>query len=150
MDKYYTEAETYNFSEVLSAVDTYKIQRDHEDPDIEKITHALSLDSGTDIFVYFKPVSDYTGTITATVDGQAATVIEEAGRYRVAVTGISAHKLGDTHTVIATTANGSATVVVSALSYVQGILENSTDEKARNAVAAIYYYYKAAHEYIEQ
>jgi len=147
MDKYYTES--YNIDNVIAAVADYAIQRDHNDEDIESINFTLSLDSGTDIFVYFKPMAGYTGkNFTFTLNGQAVTAQMEAGRYKVVIKGISAHELGDTFTIVAETENGDATVKVSALSYVQSRLGNpNCTEAGKNAVASIYYYYKTAHDY---
>ena len=148
MDKYYTTG--YTISEVTSAVAGYAISRVNSNPDVEKITYTLSLDSGTDIRVYFKPVADYSGSFAVTVDGNTWNAVKQTdGRYLVTIPGISAHLLGTTYTVVATTDAGSATVKVSALSYVQELLETYTDSRYQNAAASIYYYYAAAQAYKE-
>ena len=144
MNKYYTE--TYDFDEISAAVSGYAISREHSDRDIEKITYSLSLDSGTDVFVYYKPTAGYNGNFIVTLDGTTVTAENTAGRYKVTIPKISAHKLGDVHTIVVQTDNGNATVVVSALSYVQTILETSTDPKAMNAVASVYNYYKTVYD----
>ena len=56
------------------------------------------------------------------------------------------------HTIEVTTANGTAHVEVSALTYVNDMLNAKTgttqaETDAKNAVCAIYYYYKAADDY---
>ena len=66
------------------------------------------------------------------------------------IANISAHQLGKTHTIVVVTDNGKATVKVSALSYVQGLLDSSSDANARNAAAALYSYFKAADDYLNQ
>ena len=142
MDKYY--ATSYDINSVKSAVADYEIIRT-TNADIEKITYALRLVSGTEILVYFKPVEGYTGTVTFTVDGATVTPIQEGDRYLVKITDINANQLGDTHTVNAITANGTATAKVSALSYVKGMLDAYTDSDSQNAAAALYEYYLAAH-----
>ena len=65
--------------------------------------------------------------------------------YRVKITGIGAHELGSPFTVQA----AGATIIASALSYVQqGLADNSTpEEKDRNTAAALYGYYTAAVQY---
>ena len=71
------------------------------------------------------------------------------GQYRVQIKDIPAHLLGKTYTLKVTTENGTATVKVSALSYVHALLSNAYyagNEDAENAAASIYYYYKAAYE----
>ena len=146
MDKYYTDS--YTISDVTMAVADYAISREHSDADIEKITYTLALDSGTDIRVYFKPVSGYSGSFTVTVDGNTWEAEKKSdGRYLVTIQGISAHLLGTSYTIVATTDAGSATVKVSALSYVQGLLSAYTDSRYQNAAASIYNYYMAAQEY---
>ena len=61
------------------------------------------------------------------------------------IDGISAHLLSKDHTIEVTTDHGTASVKVSALSYVDSALGYyTTDEDAQNAAAAIYAYSQAA------
>ena len=108
------------------------------------------MDSNTDIFVYFEPAGGYDGVINFTVDGAGVSAVKTGNRYLVKVTGISAHRLGVTHTVIAATESGESKAVVSAMSYVYGLL--TADAYKDNAVvqkaaAALYGYYAAAAAY---
>ena len=73
----------------------------------------------------------------------------EGGVYRVQIAGISAHKLGNVYTITGN-AGGDRdfTVKVSALSYVQGAL-NDDDEtvEMKRAVTSLYKYYDATKTY---
>ena len=75
-------------------------------------------------------------------------MIGTGGRYAVVIPKISAHKLTESHTIAVTTEHGTATVTVSALSYVKGLLGYDTDADSQNAMAAIYAYSEAAQDYI--
>ncbi len=116
---------------------------------IERITYSLVLDSETTIRVYIKPAAGYNGEIT--VDGAAtiATKLND-GRYLVEIKGIGAHELGETYTININ--NGAASVQVSAMSYVLGMLEkeDATNNVAKDAVCSIYYYWKAALNYLSE
>ena len=141
-------AEEYDINAVKAAVADYAIDRTYSS-DIEKVSFSLLMDTDTSIYLYFKPVSGYTGGFT--VDGYTATK-QSDGRYLVKIPNIGADKLGTTYTVVATTDAGSTTVKVSALSYVKGVLDAYTtdsekDVHAQNAAAAIYRYYAAANAY---
>ena len=152
MDKYYHTYEAEDLQTAKAAVEEYASVRE-KSKDIEEISFTLSMDSGTDIFVYFKPVEGYTGDFSVTVDGQASTAaLQSDGRYKLVIPGISAHKLGTTYNVIVTTESGESTVKVSAMSYVKSMLDyyignSSQDIAGQNAAVALYYYYKTANDY---
>ena len=74
----------------------------------------------------------------------------EDGRYRVAIPGISAHKLADEFTLTIKTDGGTAICKASALSYAQAVLNSSAfsdDSATKNGVCAIYQYYTATMAY---
>ena len=144
MDVYYAEGD-YDYASIKTAAEAYKAEITPSE-EITNIKYTLSFDSGTDIFVKFTPVSGYTGTVTFKVNGaEAEAEARDNGSYVLKITGISAHKLGDTYTVTAETANGTATVKVSAMSYVYTILNAYEDNVTyKNAVCAFYKYYEAA------
>ena len=147
MDAVY--AKSYDITAIKTAVADNAIDRTLCD-DVEKVTYTLLMDSDTAIYLYFKPVSTYEGDFSVTVDGKTATATKKGDRYLVIIPNIGAHKLGDAYMVVATTANGDTTVTVSALSYVNGILNAdayANIQTAQNAVAAIYAYYDAAIKY---
>lgn len=148
MSTHFTD--TYDHETISKAASDYAIIRNHNDPDISAISYQLSLDSETEIYVLFRPADNYAGEFSFTVDGQATVPKKMSdGRYRVDISGISAHKLGNTYTVVATTENGSATVKVSAISYVNTMYETYSDDCYRNAAASLYKYYDAARTYKE-
>ena len=142
-------AQSYAPDEVLTAVNSNAIVREDNSDAIEKITFSLVLDSETAIRVYFKMAEGYNGAFTVT---GAATTAEKLtdGRYLVEIKNIGASKLGDEYEFnVATDGNGTAHVKVSALSYVQAMLENAeASDDAKNAVCAIYYYYKTAQAFL--
>ncbi len=149
-----TSVYTTSYSYTTSDVENKKFSKTITGSDISAITYSLALDSATEIRVFIKPAADYTGSITVTVDGgEAVNVTPEekvSGRYLVKIPSISAHKLGDIHTITITTENENnvATVNVSALSYVYSMLKNyPTDTNAVNAMSALYAYSLAADAY---
>ena len=86
-------------------------------------------------------------TATAKFNGNVFRAEKQAdGRYRVRITGISAHQLGNTITITGS-AEGAFTVKVSALAYVRSVLKNSSDKAARDCMAALYRYYEAVIAY---
>ena len=147
MDKYYTES--YDIDTIKAAAADYAIVRVNEsNGDVEKITYSMAVDSATAILVYFKPAADYTGTLTVKVNGEDYTATAVNGRYEVRIPDISAHQLGRTFTIVATTEHGTATAEVSALSYVVGSLNAyASVPLTANAMASIYRYAMAAEEY---
>ena len=149
MDIFY-ETDGYNAEAIAEDVAEFAFVRNNESTDIQKITYSVRLDSDTTILVYFKPVKNYSGEFTVTLDGDPYTATPEGGRYVVEIPNIGAHLLGTTYTIVATTDSGDATVEVSVLSYVRGILNSSAyadDTAAKNGVCAIYAYYVAAKAY---
>ncbi len=144
----YAEMETvystsYNIDEVKNAVADDAIVRE-TNADVEKITYSLIVDSATEIRVFYKPVSGYTGGF-AVNDPYTATKV--GARYQVSVLNIPAHMLSEKYNITATTDNGEAKVIVSAMSYVQSILDAYTDATSQYAMAAIYAYSQAANAY---
>ena len=96
----------------------------------------LAVEEGTDL------------TASGEFNGKTFNAVKQSdGRYLIHVTGISAHRLGDTITVTGT-AGGDFTIEVSALSYVRSILgSDAFDTDAKYAMAALYKYYDAVMEY---
>ncbi|MDO4805332.1 MAG: transglutaminase domain-containing protein, partial [Lachnospiraceae bacterium] len=116
--------------------------------DMKKITFSLALDSNVSIHVFFEPVEGYDGDFTATVNGVESGAIKRTkGRYRIAIDGIDAGRLGDPYTIIATTTAGTTEMWISALDYVGACLQVSQNQLEKNALAAIYEYHKAAQAY---
>ena len=141
---------SYSTEQVKEEVADYAIQREHSNQDIAAITFSLVLDSETAIRVYFRPSENYTGGLTATVDGKTTEIKSLSdGRFLLEIPNIAAHELGKHFAIVAKTVNGTANVNVSALSYVQSMLnKDDANPDAKNAVCAIYDYYKAAQAFI--
>ena len=147
MNHCYTE--NYEIGTIRAAAADYAIERAHNDPDLDPIVrYLLILDSETTVRVFLKPASGYTGDISVTLDGNSVSAaLQSDGRYLVELKNLSANQLSTTHTIIATTENGSATIRISALSYVNALFETSSDSTVQNAAAAIYSYAIAIDEY---
>ncbi|MBR4204279.1 MAG: hypothetical protein IKQ92_02240 [Clostridia bacterium] len=156
MDGHYTEAANFDMEAIAAeAADHKVVNNNNTGGDITAVTYSLTLDSETAINVYFKPAPAFNGTVAATVDGiDAAVDVTDSGAYCVRIANIAAHKLSESHEIVLTTGEGrTVKVTVSALSYVDTMLNYYTDEtneyhvKARNAAAAIYAYSCAADAY---
>ncbi len=145
--KHYTD--TYAIDAVRAAVADAAITLDIGESDIERVTYSLYLDAETSIYLYVKVNDGYDGAVTATVDGvQAAAERQSDGRYRIAIGNIEAHQLKKTYGVNITTASGTATVRVSAMSYVHGALRpEDVPSHIQNGMAALYTYADAAIRY---
>lgn len=147
MTKHYKD--TYDVDAVADAVADREIVRENDtNGDVSKITYSLKMDSEIAIEVFFKMKSRYAGAFTVTLDDETYTAVKESGRYVVRITNIPAHELGVTHMIEVTTANGTAHVEVSALSYVKSILDAYEDDVSRNTAAAIYAYAAAADAFV--
>ena len=144
MDKFYTES--YNIGDIASAVENKGITcTPTGTPDFSNLSFALMCDSATEIRILFSVSKSYTGTFTATVDGDSFDVTMLGQRKAVQITNVPAHKLSKTYEIVVTTDNGSATITASALSYVKILLAAyAGNSVAENAAAAIYGYSAAA------
>ena len=144
--KFYKGYEESDISAAINAVSGKGIVVTGEDDDISAITQSLTLDSTTAINLYFTLSDGYTGSFEASVGGEALEPqLQSDGRYKVSITGISAHELGQSYTVTITTNSGSKVITVSALSYVKAMFDAyPNDDHAKNAAVAIYNYSKAA------
>ncbi|WP_455530462.1 hypothetical protein [Ruminococcus sp.] len=150
MTKYY--ADSYDYSAIREAAAPYERKASIVEKDIDKITYSLSLAAETSLNVFVAPATSYTGSTAISVEGLSSdeyTVSKEAdGRYKVVISKISAHKLGDIYNIKITTANGVSTYSVSALSYVYAVLNSdSYNAVSKNAVSSLYKYYEATINY---
>ncbi|MBO4876746.1 MAG: BspA family leucine-rich repeat surface protein [Ruminococcus sp.] len=149
MKKAYTTHSTYNSRKntYLSALGG--LQKSFgSNGSIEKVNYTLVLDSDTAINFKIKKESGYTGNVTATVDGKAATLKQLSdGRLQVSVTGIPAHRLNEMHTVRVTTSSGTTVYKAGALSYAYECIAGPKNDPEYDAMCALYEYYKAAVEY---
>lgn len=145
----------YTEADVQAAADAVKdctILRNSDGSGIEKITFSLYLDSDTSLYFYLQPEAAFDGTLQAYLrdsDGEITVKKTGDGRYRVAVPGIPAHKLGTDYTV-AVTAGGAFALRASAMSYVNALLHAEAYRNnlpARYAMTALYHYCQAAAAY---
>ena len=86
------------------------------------------------------------------MDGKKATLknvnINGEAYKQIRITNIAADKLGKACTVAVTTSSGTAQITVSALSYVNTILNSTSfNRDAQAAMAAFYRYYEASAAY---
>ena len=146
MEKYYTE--TYDYSTILSAVNSKAFVKTLGNSDVEKATYKLHLDSETTVDVFLTPKSGKTLTASATFNGETYTAVKQSdGRYLVQIPNISAHQLGDMITITGT-AGTAFSVQVSALSYTRSVLNStSTNKAAKDGLSALYAYYTAVLAY---
>ena len=136
-----------------TAVSGKAIIRDTGDSMVDKVTYSLSLESETTLNIYLEMKEGYTGAVTASIGGNAVdAVLQTDGRYRIQIKNISADDLSDTYE-IEISAGGNFTVSVSALSYVNTVLNSDSDTfnntTAHYAVTSIYRYYVATMNYAE-
>lgn len=110
------------------------------------ITYQLDLKADTEIYIYVSPASRVSATY---LDGSEYSVIQD-GSYCVKIAGVSAHLLGNPYTVTVKCTDGSEfDIRVSALSYVNTVLSNSSDAVIRRAVTSLYKYFEATQDYRE-
>ena len=115
------------------------------------VSYTLNLDAKTSVYLYLKAEAGVT-VESATVDGKKAALknvnINGEAYKQIRITNIAADKLGKAYTDAVTTSSGTAQITVSALSYVNTILNSTSfNRDAQAAMAAFYRYYEAAAAY---
>jgi len=142
-----------DFTAADTATQQYAVTNTRKDSSgVDDVKFALILDSETTIELYLTPKDDYTGEVYAYLDGGNINMaVKDGGQYTVSIGNISAHKLGETHTINITTkypdaASDSFTVTISALSYVQSAIHDD-DVKMKRAVTSLYRYYDSTMTY---
>ena len=141
MDTFY--AQSYNMDEVKTAVSGYTLNLNKGASEVGEALMRLSLDSETALSVRLTVEDDTPLTATAQLNGKTFTAEKQNdGSYIIKIVGIKASQLGSTITINGT-AGGEFSVTVSALAYVNSILNSSTysnNTDAKNAMASLYYY----------
>ena len=144
MDKFYTIS--YNYNDTQTGLNGYGFTCENNGADIRNLSFATVLDSATAIRLLITPTSGYTGTFAAEADqGKEVKVNKTGKRYIVDVPDLAAHELSKDYTITITTEGGTATITVSALSYVKLLFNANETTLARNAAAAILGYATAAY-----
>ena len=146
MTKHYTES--FDLDSIKTAIDGYTFVKNIEGSGITKATYRLNLESETMVDVFLTVEDGTELTASATFNGKTFTAVKQAdGRYRIRVSGISAHLLGETITITGT-AGSDFTITVSALAYARAVLNSEAfGADAKNAMAALYRYYAAVEAY---
>jgi|GEM_PF-3434377 len=134
--------------EIKASLSAYEISRDFSGTGIESLMFDLELESETTINIYLYPEKDYAGAVNAYLEGSSANmaVKQQDGSYRITISGISAHLLGETQK-INVEAEKNFAIEVSALSYAYAVIKSSEDENLKKAVTALYKYYDATVKY---
>ena len=144
--------------EARQAVEKYAKSWDVGNSGIQSIGYRLVLDSDTALELFIRPASGYSGKVCAysrgaigITDTNANLAVKQSdGRYLVQISGISAHQLDYMNTIQVVTDRGEFDVKVSALSYVDTILNSDKyNDNMKKAVTSLYRYYKATKEYRE-
>ncbi len=126
----------------------YQLLLEDNRSDVNSIGYRLNLESRTTLKVGVKLPKDYTGTISATIDGKEVKVYDEGNQiYYVEHEDIAAHKLGSPDVITFTTESGSWTVYVSAMTYAYKQINKPANRYAEKAMTALYNYYAATVAY---
>ena len=142
MDKVYADNILDYRDAAVAAVADHALAAEGSNTDIRSLGYALIMDSDTTIRVTIVPKSGFTGTITATVDGEAVEVKKISNvKYAVDIPNVQAHELSTKHTIVITTENGTVTLTGSGLSFVKILLDAySTNDMVQKAAIAIWRY----------
>jgi len=152
MDKHYADYTAADITAAQTALAPYAVNKS-TGTNMQKITYSLVLDSDTELLVYFKPASGYTGTFTFTVNGtpiaengeKISVALQSDGRYMVSIKNIAAHELGNEYVIKAMSDGDEASITVSALSYANAMITGyANNSEWANAAVAIYRYAAAA------
>ena len=140
-----------NLAAISEDVQSYAfINGNSEDSGIDSIEYSLNLDSSTAINLYLNLAENYSGEVLAYLgDGNISIADPDLknNRYKIKIDDIPAHELGKA-SVITIMAGKTFNVEVSALSYVNTVLNRYTDNTEMcEAVAAVYNYYTATMKY---
>jgi len=95
----------------------------------------------------------FTGSITATYNGQPLEVKERSGLYYVDVVGISAKDLDEDVTITIHDGTNTAEVSFNPMAYCQAVQNDTTgsfNENMKNLVTSLYLYNQAANNYFEE
>lgn len=155
------EANIYTDSDIeeaRQAVEKYAKSWTVGNSGIKSIAYSLALDSDTEIQLLLRPTSDYSGNVRAYSRGVIGVtdtstnlaVKQSDGRYLVLISDIHADMLDYMNTIRVVTDNGEFDIKVSALSYVNTVLNSDKyNDNMKKAVTSLYRYYKASKEYQE-
>ena len=133
---------SYDRDEVLSAIGDQTVTADVTDSGITQLSYRLKLDSSIAAEVILKVDSG----VVPVCSGYPV-IKTGKGKYKIVIDNISARDL-DKPITVSGDAGGHYSLTFTPLSYVKSILSNdSYGDTGADAMAALYYYYKAAAEY---
>ena len=146
MKKYYKESYSLTQNDLVA----FATQKSLQAADLQSVSLSLTLDTDTAINLYLRPQDNYKGTLSAKLlVGETETPLKVTrtsdGRYRLTISSIAAHLLGQMFSITVTTATGDSTLSVSTLSYAYTCMD--ANDPARNVMSALYDYYTAAVAY---
>ncbi|MBQ3346557.1 MAG: CotH kinase family protein, partial [Synergistaceae bacterium] len=136
-------------ADVKGKLSDFAIVDESKGSGIKLVEMDLELNSETTINVYLNVSADYSGSVSAYLgeSTENMAVKQNDGTYRITISGISAHMLGDVYT-IHVDAGGEFDIEVSALSYANAVMNSKrADDELKKAVIALYKYYDATMEY---
>ena len=128
------------------------VRDDYDGTGLQGINYSLSLAAETTINLTIKMSAEYSGSVFASLNGgtENVAVLQPDGTYMVQISGISAHRLGDTQTVKVTAAKD-FTIKVSALTFSYTSLKGvNIPEDRQKLGVALYNYYKCSVAYKSQ
>ncbi|MBO4927577.1 MAG: hypothetical protein J5379_04935 [Clostridiales bacterium] len=118
---------------IKNATSSYVAVRTTSD-DITAVTYKVRFGSEISIAVFLTPAEGVT-IEKVTVDDKEITPTKSGNRYYVIISNISVTKLTESHMI----SYGTASIIVSPMSYVNGILSSgTTSDAAKNLVCALY------------
>ncbi len=151
MDRCYKKS--YSRAELLSAQTALQKMSftTKKSKDVTNVSSRLSLDSGTELTIFFTMAKGFKGSAAVTVDGTPREITRlDDGRYQLNIPDIAAHRLGQVFEAELVTGAGKTTVKASVLAYAGASLRQAKDTERKNAMIAIYRYYAAAAAYLKE
>ncbi len=146
MDVVYEENINSLLDEVTAAVADHALTASGSSSDIKKLGYKVNFESKMSIHVIVMLKSGYTGTLTATADGEDCNITQQkATQYLIEIPNVQAHQLSHKFEIAITTDSGTITLTGSGLSYVNMMLAGANGNTVtQNAAIALYRYSKAA------
>ena len=154
----YTELSDAEVTSALTDLGNYNMTKSIENTQIADVKVSLKFDTETSIYLYIIPEDGYTGSVSidnrvlGESDKTSLTLNDSSTvtAYKVKAADVPAHLLSQDYTVTLN-ANGEGSVKVSAFAYANQLANSDNaalaTDSAKNAMAALYYYGKAAAAY---
>ena len=135
----------------IAGVSGYTTQTIMDKTAVESARYKLTLNADTVLTVEVELKEEPTGTVTMKVGDETVTPTVSGKRYRVSVSGIAANNLAVSKNITMEIGNSQVfSMTVSPISYVNAVLSNSSADDEKQALAALYEYWRAASAYASQ